>query len=286
LPLVVFKYTFDKNYTLTEDVEKQSTSSQRQEKYRYMKQYGLIGYPLSHSFSKKYFSEKFELEDIVNHSYSLFPLERIDDLPLLLNSHEDLKGLNVTIPYKEYVLAFLDEIDEDAAGIGAVNTIKIVDGKLKGYNTDVYGFEIALLKLIDIDKIDNALILGTGGAAKACSYVLKKLKIPFSYVSRTKKEKQFTYEELSKQVIENHQLIINTTPLGTFPNVASYPNIPYNDLSKKHYLYDLVYNPEVTEFLKRGKEQGAAIKNGLEMLHLQAEKAWEIWNTPQSNSLH
>ena len=251
-----------------------------------MNQYGLIGYPLSHSFSKKYFNEKFVAEGIKNHSYSLFPIERIDDLPLLLKSFPNLNGLNVTIPYKEYVLEFLDEIDDDAANIGAVNTIKIIDGKLKGFNTDVYGFKIALLKLIGDAKIDNALILGTGGAAKACAYILGKLEIPFKYVSRTKKENQFIYEELSKSVIENNQLIINTTPLGTFPNINSYPNIPYNHLSTKHYLYDLVYNPEETEFLKRGKERGAAIKNGLEMLHLQAEKAWEIWNTPQSNFPH
>ncbi len=245
-----------------------------------MNQYGLIGYPLTHSFSKKYFSDKFEAEGIENHDYHLFPIERIDDLPHLLSSFDNLKGLNVTIPYKEYVLDFLDEIDESAADIGAVNTIKIVDGKLKGYNTDVYGFEIALLNLLGDAKIDNALILGTGGAAKACAYVLGRLDIPFKYVSRTKKPDQFTYEELSKEVIENHHLIINTTPLGTYPKVETYPNIPYNNLSPEHYLYDLVYNPEEPEFLRRGKEQGASIKNGLEMLHLQAEKAWEIWSTP------
>lgn len=250
-----------------------------------MNQYGLIGYPLTHSFSKRYFSEKFEAEGIKNHNYDLFPIERIDDLPHLLSSFDNLKGLNVTIPYKEYVLDFLDEIDESAAGIGAVNTIKIVDGKLKGYNTDVYGFEIALLNLLGDAKIDNALILGTGGAAKACAYVLGKLEIPFKYVSRTKKPDQFTYEELSKEVIDNHHLIINTTPLGTYPKVETYPNIPYNNLSPKHYLYDLVYNPEEPEFLRKGRAKGASIKNGLEMLHLQAEKAWEIWSTPQSNSI-
>ena len=249
-----------------------------------MKQYGLIGYPLSHSFSKKYFGDKFIQEDIKDHSYSLFPIERIDGLPLLLQSFPDLKGLNVTIPYKEYVLDFLDEIDEDAAAIGAVNTITINNGKLKGYNTDVYGFKISLLNLIGKTKIENGLILGTGGAAKACAYILSKLEIPFKYVSRTKKEGQFVYSELSEQVINNHQLIINTSPLGMYPKIHSCPDIPYHNLSTKHYLYDLVYNPEVSEFLKRGKEQGAAIKNGLEMLHLQAEKAWEIWNTPQSNS--
>ncbi|MGK0363782.1 MAG: shikimate dehydrogenase [Saprospiraceae bacterium] len=250
-----------------------------------MNQYGLIGYPLSHSFSKKYFSDKFELEGIENHSYSLFPLERIDDLTMLLESLSDLKGLNVTIPYKEYVLDFLDEIDDAAANIGAVNTIRITAGKLKGYNTDVYGFEISLLKLLGNAKIENALILGTGGAAKACAYVLKKLKIPFKYVSRRKKKEQLTYSDLSREVIDTHQLIINTTPLGMSPKVHSCPDIPYYNLSAKHYLYDLVYNPEESEFLKRGKERGVAIKNGLEMLHLQAEKAWEIWNTPQSNFL-
>ena len=249
----------------------------------HMNQYGLIGYPLSHSFSKKYFSDKFEQEGIKNHAYNLFPIERIGNLPMLLESTEDLKGLNVTIPYKEYVLDFLDEIDEAAAEIGAVNTIRITNGKLKGYNTDVYGFEISLHKLLGKNTIKNALILGTGGASKACAYVLNKLNIPFKYVSRTKKDGQFTYPELSRQIIDNHQLIINTTPLGTFPNADTCPDIPYEDLGSEHYLYDLVYNPEVSEFLKRGKERGAAIKNGLEMLHLQAEKAWEIWNTPQSN---
>ena len=250
-----------------------------------MNQYGLIGYPLSHSFSKKYFSDKFELEGIENHSYNLFPIEHIDDLPMLLSSFADLRGLNVTIPYKEYVLDFLDEIDDAAAAIGAVNTISIIDGKLKGYNTDVYGFEISLSKLIGKAKINQALILGTGGASKACAYVLKKLEIPFKYVSRTKKLGQLTYPELSEQIIDDYQLIINTTPLGTFPNEHTSPDIPYNNLSSKHYLYDLVYNPQVSQFLNRGKERGAAIKNGLEMLHLQAEKAWEIWNTPQSNFL-
>lgn len=243
-----------------------------------MNQYGLIGYPLSHSFSEKYFSDKFELEGIKNHSYNLFPIERIDDLPMLLGSITDLKGLNVTIPYKEQVLVFLDEIDSAAAKIGAVNTIKLVDGKLKGYNTDIYGFEISLLKLLNKNKVEKALILGTGGAAKACAYVLNKLGISFKYVSRTKKEKQLTYSDLTKEVIDNHHLIVNTTPLGMSPKVHSFPDIPYNNLSREHYLYDLVYNPKESEFLKRGKEQGAAIKNGLEMLHLQAEKAWEIWN--------
>ena len=247
-----------------------------------MSQYGLIGYPLSHSFSKKYFSNKFEQEKIKDHYYSLFPIERIDDLPMLLKSISNLKGLNVTIPYKEYVLEFLDEIDDDAAAIGAVNTIRIVDGKLKGYNTDVYGFEISLSKLLGENRVEKALIMGTGGASKACAYILKKLEIPFKYVSRTKKIDRFTYSELSKEIIDNHQLIINTTPLGTFPNEHTCPDIPYNHLSAKHYLYDLVYNPEESEFLKRGKERGAAIKNGLEMLHLQAEKAWEIWNTPHN----
>ena len=251
-----------------------------------MHQYGLIGYPLSHSFSKKYFSDKFASEDIKNHSYKLFPIERIDDLPTLLDTINDLRGINVTIPYKEQVLAFLDDIDLDASEIGAVNTIRITNGKLKGYNTDVYGFEISLLNLLGGNTVKKALILGTGGAAKACAYVLNKLDISFKFVSRRKKEGQLTYQELSPQIIENHQLIINTTPLGMSPNVHSCPDIPYSNLGPEHYLYDLVYNPEVSEYLKRGKERGAAIKNGLEMLHLQAEKAWEIWNTPQSNSLY
>lgn len=272
--------------------------------------YGLIGFPLSHSFSKKYFSEKFEQEGIKNHRYSLYPLESIDDLPLLLEADKDLRGLNVTIPYKEDVPAFLDEIDAEAAAVGAVNTIKITEGKLKGFNTDVYGFEQSLLgfvrrvksekKLLKIPPFVNtpiqeiiseqsekkglleglkALILGTGGAAKAVAFVLQKHNIPFKFVSRRPQEGQLSYSDLRETQSDIYRLIINTTPLGMSPKTNTCPDIPYEKLSAEHYLFDLVYNPSVTEFLRRGKERGAAVQNGLEMLHLQAERAWEIWNS-------
>lgn len=242
-----------------------------------MNLYGLIGFPLSHSFSKNYFTERFKKENIKNSKYDLFPLEQIDDLPILLSVCQDLKGLNVTIPYKELVLPFLDEIEESAATIGAVNTIKIRQGKLKGYNTDVYGFEKSLLRFVRNTHDIKALVLGTGGAAKAVAYVLNQLKISFQYISRKEKANAHTYEWVNAEVLQEHRLIINTTPLGMSPNVESCPDIPYEHLSAEHYLFDLVYNPNVTQFLKQGKEQGCLIQNGLEMLHLQAEKAWNIW---------
>lgn len=244
-----------------------------------MTTYGLIGYPLSHSFSKKYFTEKFEKEGIPNHQYDLFPLEEIDELTALLKAQRDLAGLNVTIPYKQKVMPFLKKINAAAAEIGAVNTIKILDGELHGFNTDAYGFQISLQKLLNPEQSYQALIFGTGGASKAIQYILKKLNITFRLVSRHKKENCLTYEELSPDVIASCLLLVNTTPLGMSPNVDTAPNIPYQAISQHHILYDLVYNPEKTLFLKKGIEQGATSKNGLEMLHLQAEKSWEIWNT-------
>lgn len=240
--------------------------------------YGLIGYPLSHSFSEKYFTEKFAREHIDHHVYSLYPLEKIEDLPALLAREADLKGLNVTIPYKEKVLPFLDRIDPAAAAVGAVNTVKITDGRLTGYNTDAYGFEHSLLDLLD-QKTNtlNALVLGTGGAAKAVAYVLKKLQIGCKYVSRTRKKDCLTYSEINRETLANHRLLVNTTPLGMSPNSQTFPDLPYRFLSREHFLYDLVYNPEQTAFLKKGKDKGAKTKNGLEMLYLQAEKSWEIW---------
>ncbi|HFA51343.1 MAG TPA: shikimate dehydrogenase [Bacteroidetes bacterium] len=240
--------------------------------------YGLIGYPLSHSFSKKYFSEKFANGQLDGHRYELFPLQSIDELPKLIAENSRLIGLNVTIPHKQAVFKYLDEIDSEAASIGAVNVIKIKNGKLKGYNSDVYGFEKSLLSLLGKNTELNALILGTGGASKAVRYILDKLKIPSQFVSRTKKNGQLIYAELNPEIIKNHRLIINTTPLGTYPDILSCPNIPYQFISKNHFLFDLVYNPPETLFLKKGKEKGAATCNGLPMLHLQAERAWEIWN--------
>lgn len=237
---------------------------------------GLIGYPLSHSFSKKYFTEKFEKEQINNYKYELFPLEKIGDLTLLLAEYPNLKGLNVTIPYKEAVLPFLKKINEEAAVIGAVNTIRIENGELTGYNTDVYGFEKSLQPFLK-PYHQKALILGTGGASKAIRFVLEKLGIEYKFISRTPNDSQWSYEEIDKAILADYQMIINTTPLGMSPKVDACPNIPYHFLNEKHLLYDLVYNPSETLFLKKGKEFGASIKNGMEMLILQAEKSWEVY---------
>jgi len=239
-------------------------------------QLGLIGYPLSHSFSKKHFTEKFKKEKLIDFAYELFPLENINLLPQLLEKYPNLLGFNITIPYKEQVLKYLDDVDEDALAIGAVNTVKIKDGKLTGYNTDVYGFEQSLQPLLSAHH-KNALILGTGGASKAVVFVCKKLKINYTFVSRTPSQNQLNYSDLSQLVIQNNSIIVNTTPVGTYPNIENSPNIPYHYLTDKHFLYDLVYNPAESEFLKQGKARGAITKNGLEMLFLQAEKAWKLW---------
>ena len=241
--------------------------------------FGLIGYPLSHSFSKRYFNAKFADEKLEDHYYELFPLQEIEALKQLIGDNPNLKGLNVTIPYKKAVIPYLDIIDTEAEQIGAVNTIQIKDGKLTGYNTDVYGFEQSLLKLLKPEIHRAALILGTGGAAQAVAYVLHKNRIPFRYVSRSKLQNNYlTYSELSGQM-SSYQIIINTTPLGMSPHIDSKPDLPYEEIGRDHLFYDLVYNPDETAFLSAGKARGAMIKNGLEMLHLQAEKAWEIWNT-------
>lgn len=244
--------------------------------------FGLIGFPLSHSFSKKYFTEKFEKESMPNHRYELFPIPQADEFPELVQSQPNLKGINVTIPHKETVIPFLDEMDEEAAAIGAVNVIQFNGGKLKGYNSDVYGFELSLRKFLgDSPKSIKALVLGTGGASKAIVFVLKKIGIEYQMVSRRAKNDWLTYDTLTANIVSEHQLIINCTPLGTYPNVDFCPDLPYSALSEHHYLYDLVYNPAETLFLKKGKEQGAHTINGLEMLHLQAERAWDIWNSPE-----
>ncbi|MFK7933575.1 MAG: shikimate dehydrogenase [Saprospiraceae bacterium] len=249
-----------------------------------MKKLGLIGYPLSHSFSVGYFGKKFEAEGITDFQYDNYAIPTITEFPKLLKNDIELFGLNVTIPYKEQVIPYLDELDEAAAAIGAVNTIQIKNGKTKGFNTDVYGFKFALLNLLDksyasanINQIE-ALVLGTGGAAKAVYYVLNELNIPFKTVSRSAKKGDLTYTKIDQQVIEKHRLIVNTTPLGMSPNISSAPDLPYEYLTAQHFLYDLIYNPPETRFLKQGKKVGAAIANGLQMLHLQAEKSWEIWN--------
>lgn len=247
--------------------------------------FGLIGFPLSHSFSKKYFSEKFLREKIENTSYELFPLESIGELSNLLVTQSDLKGLNVTIPYKQAVMPMLSELDVTAQKAGAVNTINITikEGKpfLKGFNTDVYGFRQSLKPFLE-SQHDRALILGTGGASKAVAFVLDEIGIPYVFVSRHSKEdgKSLPYDALNADVMKAFKLIVNTTPVGMYPNVDQCPPLPYEHLGSGHFLYDLVYNPVETLFMKEGKKRGALTQNGLDMLHMQAEKAWEIWNNP------
>lgn len=244
--------------------------------------FGLIGFPLSHSFSKKYFSEKFKTEHITDCQYELFPLESMEEFGLLTSNLGNLRGLNVTIPYKQQILPYLDELDPGAAAVGAVNTIKITQGQLKGYNTDVFGFAGSLASFLQehATRPTQALVLGAGGAAKAVLYALEQMGISAIVVSRAPLEGQLAYEALDAQVMNAYPLIINTTPLGMTPNVDSAPPIPYQSLTDQHFLFDLVYNPTETKFMRLGLAQGAKVKNGLEMLHLQAEKAWEIWNTP------
>ena len=243
-----------------------------------MNKLGLLGKNISYSFSKTYFKKKFEDENINNTTYENFDIESIDLFPSILKNTKGLKGLNVTIPYKEQVIPFLDKVNKKAKAIGAVNTIKITKkGNLVGYNTDCYGFKKSLKPFLKSHH-KKALILGTGGASKAIAYSLKELNITYSYVSRkASKNVQFTYNTLSENSIKNHQIIINCTPLGTFPNVNDCPNIPYNGISKNHILFDLIYNPEETKFLNLGKTNGATTINGLNMLKFQAEKAWSIW---------
>lgn len=241
-----------------------------------MRLYGLIGMPLAQSFSKKYFTEKFEKEEIPDASYELFPLENISLLKDLLAAQPDLKGLNVTIPYKEQVIPFLSALNDEAAAIGACNCIKITNGHLTGFNTDAPAFKQSLVPQLQSHH-KKALILGTGGAAKAVLHVLQSLGIEYAYVSRNKGA-GFTYDELNSTIVKEYPLIINSTPLGSFPKVDTAPDIPYEHLSADNYLYDLVYNPAKTLFLQKGEERGAAIKNGYEMLVGQAELSWQIWN--------
>lgn len=245
-----------------------------------MKTYGLIGFRLSHSFSKKYFTEKFQREGIEDCVYENFQLDTVKEFSTLLHTDADLKGFNVTIPYKEEIIPFLHELDAAAAEIGAVNVIKIrEDGKLIGYNSDYYGFKNSLEAFIPKSQSHKALVLGTGGAAKAVVTALNHLGIPYQYVSRTKSADTLSYAELDQKIIGTHSIIINTSPLGMYPDVESFPAIPYGFLNATHYLYDLVYNPEQTLFMKKGLAQGAQVLNGLPMLIGQAEKAWEIWNS-------
>lgn len=243
-----------------------------------MPNFGLIGRNISYSFSKSHFTEKFEKEGI-NYTYENFDLEDISEFPSVIKNNPELLGLNVTIPYKESIIPYLDELNDVAIEIGAVNTIKIESsGKLKGYNTDCYGFEKSIQPLLK-PQHKRALILGTGGASKGVAYGLKNLSIPFDFVSRQNNENaQFTYDDLNDNILKSYQIIINCTPIGTYPNVNECPEIPYDAISKEHLLYDLIYNPIQTKFLICGEIKGAAITNGLTMLDLQAQKSWDIWS--------
>ncbi len=246
-----------------------------------MRVFGLIGYPLSHSFSKKYFSSKFEREGIKDARYELFELPDISGFPELLRQQPDIQGLNVTIPYKQEVMPYLDFLDESAERVGAVNVIQKAGSKLIGYNSDYFGFKKSLETWLPQDPSTlSALVLGTGGASKAVTTALQDLQIPFHLVSRTAGANCLSYAQLQEQphIFQRPRLIINTTPLGMSPKTDAAPAIVYDLLSPEHYLYDLVYNPAETLFMRLGKEKGAKVKNGLEMLELQAEKGWEIWN--------
>lgn len=258
-----------------------------------MRKFGLIGYPLGHSFSKKFFEEKFAKEGITDCSYDLFPIEQLGDFEKIIEKNPGLCGLNVTIPHKIGIIYYLDKVEPAAKAIDAVNCIKVINQspvesffsgefnpnkvRLEGYNTDAYGFEHSLRPLLKKHH-NKALVLGSGGASRAVTYVLNKLNIDYIIVSRRSIRKQISYTDITPDLLNEHTLIINTSPLGMAPNTETCPDIPYEYLTPRHLLYDLVYNPAETEFLRRGKEQGADIKNGEEMLYLQAERSWDIWN--------
>jgi len=242
------------------------------------KQFGLVGKNISYSFSKRYFTEKFSSAPFNDCSYENFDISTIEEFPSLLKKNPDLKGLNITIPYKVAIIPYLDSLSKKASIIGAVNVIRFTKkGKLKGYNSDWYGFKKSLQPLLK-EHHKKALILGTGGASKAVAFALEQMDIYCAFASREASEKTIDYNLINATTFDNFQIIINCTPLGTSPNVKECPPIPYEFFTNKHIAFDLVYNPEVSEFLKRAKKKGATIKNGREMLELQAEKAWKIWN--------
>ena len=243
-----------------------------------MKVYGLIGKNIAYSFSKKYFTERFANTNAADCIYENFDIASINEFSTVLQSHPDLAGLNVTIPYKETVIPYLDFLSKKAMAIGAVNVIRFKkNGKLKGYNSDYYGFRKALKPLLQIHH-QNALILGTGGSSKAVAFALEELDITATFVSRDATKSSLTYDQLNATTFDNFQIVVNCSPLGTSPNVAEFPPIPYQFFTEKHIAFDLIYNPEETQFLKRAKQQGAITKNGKDMLVFQAEKAWKIWN--------
>jgi len=244
-----------------------------------MKLFGLIGFPLGHSFSKQYFTEKFEREEVKDCSFEAFPIPTIEAFPSLIQNNPSLKGLSVTIPYKEKVLQFVDKLSDEVKSIGAANSIKISNGKLTAYNTDIVGFEKSFTKLLQPHHT-KALVLGTGGASKAVQYVLRKIGIEYLIVTRSneKKEKHIAYTAIDEAIMNECRIIINCSPVGMYPNEDVAPAIPYHFISAKHYCYDLVYKPAETLFLKEAKSRGAATQNGYEMLLIQAEESWRIWN--------
>ncbi|MCP9753321.1 shikimate dehydrogenase [Ferruginibacter sp. HRS2-29] len=243
-----------------------------------MKLYGLIGFPLGHSFSKKYFNEKFEQEGLGDCFFELFPIESIDEFPALLRNQPELKGLAVTIPYKKSVIPFLDELNDAAERIGAVNCIKFSNGKLKGYNTDVTGFERSFVPLLQPHH-NKALVLGTGGSSNAVKYTLDQLHIPFKVVSRSPGAEELSYYDIDESLLAEYTVIINCTPVGMTPDTDAAPDLPYKFIHSKHYCYDLIYTPAETKFLRLAKANGATIMNGYDMLLIQAEENWRVWQS-------
>jgi shikimate dehydrogenase len=240
--------------------------------------FGLIGKNISYSFSRGYFTKKFSEMGLDRHSYENFDLDRIDQFTDIMEQNSTIRGFNVTIPYKEQIMPYLSQIDPEAQAIGAVNTIKILGNKTVGFNTDAYGFQKSIEPHLE-EHHKKALILGTGGASKAVAYVLNKLGISYKFVSRNPEDNQYNYTDLNKQILLDHTVIINCTPLGTYPEINDKPNIPFTFITDQHLLFDLIYNPEKTAFLLAGERQGGKISNGSNMLQFQAEKSWEIWNS-------
>jgi len=242
-----------------------------------MRQFGLIGFPLTHSFSKKYFTQKFT-EKGIDAMYEIYPIKDISELVVLIKSNSELEGINVTIPHKQSVIPFLHSMSDVVKEIRACNCIRIRNSKLEGFNTDVIGFEVSLTSRLRSSH-NKALVLGTGGAAKAVCYVLSQKGIPYLQVSRNPTGEMIGYGDISTNLISETRLIINTTPLGMFPDIDQCPELPYESITDQHYLFDLVYNPSLTLFLQKGQQQGAVIENGYSMLEIQAEESWKIWNS-------